>query len=134
VHAGRVFVKAGSQRLILATSVDTTVDAEVSASWTPPPPEETTTTTTPPETTTTTAPPQTTTTVGEQTTTTVAIVPDVSVVPGAPTPAPVEATTAEATEGSLPRTGNDVRPLVAAGVALLGAGLVLGVAARRRRA
>lgn len=132
VHAGRVFVKAGSQRLILATSVDTTVDVEVSASWTPPPPEETTTTTAPPE---TTAPPQTTTTVGEQPTTTVSIVPDVSVVPGAPTPAPVEATTStEATGGSLPRTGNDVRPLVAAGVALLGAGLVLGVAARRRRA
>ena len=37
VHTGRVFVKDGSQRLILATSVDTTVDAEASASWTTPP-------------------------------------------------------------------------------------------------
>ena len=138
VHAGRVFVKDGSQRLILATSVATTVDAEASASWTTPP------TTTPPTTAPpTTAPPQSTTTVPEPTSTTVttappqgtsstlSIQPNPSVItapaPGPSTPTPVP------TSGSLPRTGNDARPLVAVGLVLVAAGAMLGFAARHRR-
>ncbi|HEX5365888.1 MAG TPA: thioester domain-containing protein, partial [Acidimicrobiales bacterium] len=48
VHAGRVFAKEGSQRLILASTVTTSVDAEAAASWS----EPSTTSTTPPPTTT----------------------------------------------------------------------------------
>ena len=86
MHTGRVFVKQGSQRLILAAPVDAAIDAQAPASWTAAPPttshhgtaQTTTTTTAPPESTTTTAPP------AESTTTTVAITPETSVVPPGP--------------------------------------------------
>ena len=130
VHTGRVFVKQGSQRLILAAPVDAAIDAQASASWTP---LTTTSTTAPPETTTTTAPPESTTTTAppaESTTTTVPITPATSVVPPG---APVESTpTIVGTSGSLPRTGQDVARLIALALGLLAAGLGLGVAARRR--
>lgn len=146
VHAGRAFVKDGSQRLILATSVATTVDAEASATWTAPPttaPPTTAPPTTAPPTTAppTTAPPESTTTVPEptsttvtppqQTSTTLSIQPNPSVI-GTPAPAPSTPTPVP-TSGSLPRTGNDARPLVAVGLVLVAAGAMLGVAARHRR-
>jgi len=136
VHSGRVFVKQGSQRLILASTVEAQVDAEAQATWTP----ATTTTTTPPETTTTTTPPETTTTTApplESTTTTVRITPDVGSGPSAPAapaaPAVPVAPAPRATTGSLPRTGQDAAPLVAVGLALLVGGVLLGTVARRRR-
>ena len=136
VHAGRVFVKDGSQRLILATSVDTTVDAEASASWTTPPttapPTTAPPTTAPPEPTTTVPEPTSTTvTPPQETSTTLSIQPNPSVI-GAPAPAPSTPTPVP-TSGSLPRTGNDARPLVAVGLALVAAGAMLGFAARHRR-
>lgn len=150
VHAGRVFHRDGVQRLILATTVRTTVGAEATASWTERPPE--TTTTTVPETTTTTTPETTTTTEPETTTTeppatsTTEVTPQTSVPTTAP---PSEAPTTEVTiesledaapaptpqpapTGRLAWTGSNTGTLVASAIVLIATGALAGLVARRR--
>ena len=116
VHTGRVFVKQGSQRLILAAPVDAAIDAEAPASWTPAHDDQhhgaarddaTRADDHRPESTTTTAPP------AESTTTTVSITPGPA---SSPPGAPVASTpTIVGTSGQLPRTGQDVARLDRAG-------------------
>lgn len=145
VLAGRAFAKPGVQRMILATTTTTTVDAEASGSWTTPPTTEPPTTEPPTTEPPTTEPPTTEPPTSEPPTTepptTVPVEPRVSTPPepprraepvepqpAAPAPAPAE----ERSGDDLPRTGGDVWPLVAVGAVLVGAGGVLGVVARRR--
>jgi LPXTG-motif cell wall-anchored protein len=135
VHAGRVFAKRGIQRLILANSMETVVEAEVTAQWGEVPGSTTST----PSTTDTTVPPSTDTTVPIDPNptvlpppTTLVITPQPTEVPVEPGVEPVVGTLTPQADGSLPRTGNDARPLVAVAVVLLAAGGLLGLAARRR--
>lgn len=145
VRAGRVFAKEGVQRLILATTVESTVGAEATARWTERPDESTTTTTAPPPTSTTTVPPTTDTTLPPTTDTTVVVTPQTGTPPTVPPtsvasiepqpqpqPQPAPSTPVEPAD-TLPRTGQDAGPLVAIGLALLATGGLLGTIARRRR-
>ena len=131
VRAGRVFAKKGSQRLILATTVTTAVDAEAGASWVTPPTTEPPTTeppTTEPPTTEppTMEPPTTEPPTTEPPTTEVTIVRQTLDLPASGV-----ATTPPARTESLPRTGDEARPLVAAAVLLLAMGAGFGIVARR---
>jgi TQXA domain-containing protein/LPXTG-motif cell wall-anchored protein len=113
--AGRVFFKAGSQKLIMAATVGTGASAEASVSFTTPPP--------------TTAPPTTTTTVPETTTTTAAVT--TTVVTEAPTTTVTPTT--ESGGGGLPVTGAQSMVLVAVAAVLLAVGAGFGIVSRRKR-
>ena len=131
VRAGRVFFKKGSQRLILATTVTATVSAEAGASWITPPTTEPPTTEPPTTEPPTTEPPTTQPPTTEPPTTTP---PSSEVTITNQTldlPASGVSVTAPARTESLPRTGDEARPLLAAAVLLLAVGTGFGLIARR---